>query len=81
MSKRIVRGQEILDESPVKTTRLDLGLDSELTNVQGKLMWRPGFTGGESIFVMSAERSAQLNCRMTHPSQSGICKHCAIIIE
>lgn len=33
-----------------------------------------------SVF-MCQERYAQLECRLTHPSQSGLCKHCAIIIE
>lgn len=66
MSKKFVRGQEILDESPSKKARVSF----VETHSTGTCLW-----------PMTQERMAQLECRMTHTPLSGACKHCAIIIE
>ena len=66
MSAENLRGQETSDESPAKRVKI---YDSFST---GKTEY--------SVF-MCQERYARLECRLTHMSQSGMCKHCAIVIE
>lgn len=69
MSAKNLRGQETSDESPAKRVKSPKIYDS--------------FSTGKTEFsvFMCQERYAQLECRLTHPSQSGMCKHCAIVIE
>lgn len=68
MSKKFVRGQEILEESPSKKARVSF----VETHSSGTT---------EYYTYMTLERFAQLECRMTHTPLTGACKHCAIVIE